>query len=31
LSCNLKVEEKQITVATEVEFVNRKIPPPLSK
>jgi hypothetical protein len=31
LSCNLKVEEKQITVATEVEFVNKKTPPTLSK
>lgn len=28
LSCDLKVQEKQITVATEVEFVNRK-PAPL--
>ncbi|HET6225475.1 MAG TPA: hypothetical protein VFF27_04285 [Bacteroidia bacterium] len=31
LSCDLKVQEKQITVATEVEFVNRKTPPPPSK
>lgn len=28
LSCDLKIQEKQITVATEVGFVNRK-PPPL--
>ena len=28
LSCDLKVQEKQITVATEVEFVNRKVPLP---
>lgn len=27
LSCDLKVQEKQITVATEVEFVNKKITP----
>jgi hypothetical protein len=27
LSCDLKVQEKQITVATEVEFVNRKHAP----
>jgi hypothetical protein len=31
LSCDLKVQEKQIMVATEVEFVNRKSPPPPSK
>lgn len=31
LSCDLKVQEKQITVATEVEFVNRKVPPPPPK
>lgn len=31
LNCNLKVEEKQITVATEVEFVNLKRSPLLPK
>ena len=31
LNCKLKVEEKQITVATEVEFINRKKPAMLSK
>lgn len=31
LSCDLRVEEKQITVATEVEFINKKTTPLPSK